>query len=78
MGPGDYASYTEHLANRYLPQENIQFLAEFYTCAFLYYFIRKCDQPGADRLTGQAGPFANIIHSSLEAQIKEAQLRRNL
>ena len=42
------------LANRYLPQENIQFLAEFYTCAFLYYFIRKCDQPGADRLTGQA------------------------
>ena len=66
------------LANRYLPQENIQFLAEFYTCAFLYYFIRKCDQPGADRLTGQAGPFANIIHSSLEAQIKEAQLRRNL
>ena len=66
------------LANRSLPQENIQFLAEFYTCAFLYYFIRKCDQPGADRLTGQAGPFANIIHSSLEAQIKEAQLRRNL
>ena len=66
------------LANRYLPQENIQFLAEFYTCAFLYYFIRKCDQPGAERLTGQAGPFANIIHSSLEAQIKEAQLRRNL
>ncbi len=44
------------LANRYLPQENIQFLAEFYTCAFLYYFIRKCDQPGADRLTGQARP----------------------
>ena len=33
------------LSNRYLPNENIQFLAEFYTCAFLYYYIRKCDQP---------------------------------
>lgn len=66
------------LANRYLPEENVQFLAEFYTCAFLYYFIRKCDQPGVENLAGQAGPFANIIHSSLEMQIKEAQLRRNL
>lgn len=66
------------LSNRYLPNENIQFLAEFYTCAFLYYYIRKCDQPTVEHLTGQAGPFANIIHSSLEMQIKEAQLRRNL
>ncbi len=67
------------LANRYLPQENIQFLAEFYTCAFLYYFIRKCcDQPHVTHLIGSAGPFANIIHSSLEMEIKEAQLRRNL
>ena len=66
------------LSNRYLPNENIQFLAEFYTCAFLYYYIRKCDQPSVEHLTGQAGPFANIIHSSLEMQIKEAQLRRNL
>ncbi|MGI6105487.1 MAG: TetR/AcrR family transcriptional regulator C-terminal domain-containing protein [Raoultibacter sp.] len=67
------------LANRYLPNENIQFLAEFYTCAFLYYFIRKCcDQPHATDLIGSAGPFANIIHSSLEMEIKEAQLRRNL
>lgn len=66
------------LANRYLPEENIQFLAEFYTCAFLYYHIRKCDQPGVEHLTGQSGPFANIIHSSIEMQIKEAQLRRNL
>lgn len=66
------------LANRYLPEENIQFLAEFYTCAFLYYHIRKCDQPGVEHLSGQTGPFANIIHDSIEMQIKEAQLRRNL
>lgn len=66
------------LANRYLPEENIDFLSEFYTCAFLYYFIRKCDQPGTTHLSTNAGPFANIIHSSLEMEIKEAQLRRNL
>jgi AcrR family transcriptional regulator len=66
------------LANRYLPEENIDFLSEFYTCAFVYYFIRKCDQPGAKHLIANAGPFSNIIHSSLENQIKEAQLLRNL
>lgn len=66
------------LSNRYLPKENILYLAEFYTCAFLYYFIRKCDQPNVEHLMGNAGPFANIIHSSLEMEIKEAQLRRNL
>ncbi len=66
------------LANRYLPEENIDFLSEFYTCAFLSYFMRKCEQPGSRRLISNAGPFANIIHSSLESEIKEAQLRRNL
>ncbi len=66
------------LANRYLPEENIDFLSEFYTCAFLYYFIRKCDQPGSQNFITNAGPFANIIHSSLEMEIKEAQLLRNL
>lgn len=66
------------LSNRYLPEENIDFLSEFYTSAFLAYFIRKCSQMGTKHLTGTAGPFANIIHSSLESEIKEAQLRRNL
>ena len=66
------------LSNRYLPQDNIDFLAEFYTCAFLYYFIRRCDQTNVEHLAANAGPFANIIHNSLEMEIKEAQLRRNL
>lgn len=66
------------LANRYLPEENIEFLSEFYTCAFLSYFTRKCGQLGTKHLITNAGPFANIIHSSLESEIKEAQLRRNL
>lgn len=64
------------LSNRYLPKSNTDFLAEFYTCAFLYYFIRKCDQPGIKHIVANAGPFANIIHSSIETQITEAQLSR--
>lgn len=66
------------LSNRYLPKDNIDFLAEFYTCAFLYYYIRRCDARGVESIGGQAGPFANIIHSSLENEIKGAQMRRNL
>ncbi len=66
------------LSNRYLPRENIDFLAEFYTCAFLYYYIRRCDQNSVEHLADGCGPFANIIHSSLENEIKEAQMRRNL
>jgi hypothetical protein len=66
------------LSNRYLPEENIEFLAEFYTCAWLYYFIRKIDQPGNHELVSNVYPFNNIIHSSLEAEIKQAQMRRNL
>lgn len=65
------------LSGRYLPQSNITFLAELYTGAFLYYFIRKCDQPAIKHLIADAGPFANIIHSSLETSINEAQLNRN-
>ena len=67
------------LANRYLPEENIDFLSEFYTCAFLSFLTRKCKQPGPNgHVGGIVGPFANIIHSSLENEIKEAQMRRNL
>jgi AcrR family transcriptional regulator len=66
------------LANRYLPKENIDFLAEFYTCAWLYFFIRRCGQKPIRRLLDNAGPFANIIHHSLETEIREAQLKRSL
>ena len=66
------------LSNRYLSRESIDFLAEFYTCAFLYYYIRRCDQNGIAQLYPDPGPFANIIHDSLESEIKEAQMRRTL
>lgn len=65
------------LSNRYLPKHEIDFLAEFYASAFLSYFIRRCGQPSLP-MTGCAGSFANIIHSSLEMAINNAQLRRNL
>jgi len=68
----------EHiLADRYLSSGSIQFLSEFYTCAFLYYYINKCcDQIYETSLIADAGPFKNIIHSSLEKEIQEAQLKR--
>lgn len=65
------------LSNRYLPKREIEFLAEFYTSGFLAYFIRRCSQTSLP-LTGSAGSFANIIHSSLELGINNAQLKRNL
>jgi AcrR family transcriptional regulator len=66
------------LGSRTLPEENVDFLSEFYTCAFLYYFIRKCDQPTTRHLISNAGPFSNIIHSSLESEINDYIQRANL
>lgn len=66
------------LSNRYLAPNNADFLAEFYTCGFLYFFIRKCCQPDCTNLMADAGPFANIIHDSIETQINASQLNRAL
>ena len=38
------------LSNRYLPQDNIDFLAEFYTCAFLYYSSADATRPASSTL----------------------------
>lgn len=66
------------LSNRYLKDTSIDFLAEFYAGAFLSYFINQtCDLAKTDLLEG-VGPFTNIVHSSLENEIKEQQLRRML
>lgn len=66
------------LSNRYLSEESTQFLADFYTSAFLYYFIHKCEQGNIRHFLSDAGPFSNIIHSSLEMEIQEMQLKRNM
>lgn len=66
------------LSNRFLKEESIRFLAEFSTGAFLSYFIgQTMDLRKAD-ITEGIGPFVNIVHSSLENEIKEQQLRRML
>lgn len=66
------------LSNRYLKEENVDFLAEFYTGAFLSYLIGQTVNLRKLDLVGDVGPFANIVHSSLENEIKEQQLRRIL
>ena len=66
------------LSKRYLNQEDLSFLAEFYTGAFLSYFKRRLyDKKATDYTTGM-GSFGNIIHSSLEQEIREQQLSRRL
>ena len=66
------------LSNRRLKDASIDFLAEFYTGAFLSYLVRRTCDPRRERLMEGVGPFANIVHSSLENEIKEQQLRRML
>ena len=66
------------LSNRYLKEESVRFLAEFSTGAFLSYLIGQTTDPRRPDITEGVGPFANIVHSSLENEIKEQQLRRML
>ena len=64
------------LSNRSLDAANVRFLAEFYTCALITYLSLKVSTPAAQNLLHDMGPFENIIHSSIENEIKEQQLRR--
>lgn len=66
------------LSNRYLPEANIKFLAEFYTGALLSYFIERICNPACIDPLANMTPFDNIIHSSLESEIKKQQLMRAL
>ena len=66
------------LSNRYLPQANVHFLAEFYAGAIVTYLAeRTCDASCSDILV-EAGPFGNVVHASLESVIKDQQLKRGL
>ncbi len=64
------------LSNRCLDAANVRFLAEFYTGALITYASLKVSVPGSTNLLADMGPFRNIIHSSIENEIKEQQLRR--
>lgn len=66
------------LSNRHLQDKNVDFLAEFYAGAFLSYLIQQVQGPRDTPLLKDIGPFANIVHDSLEHEIKEQQLRRRL
>ncbi len=90
-GPDSLQSYMRHLyvpaltadirfilSNRYLSDANVRFLAEFYTGAILTYIIEKVCDPTCTDILGDVKPFQNIVHSSLESEIKKQQLQRVL
>lgn len=66
------------LSNRQLKGSCADFLSEFYAGAFLSYITRRICSPGNKHVMEGVGPFANIVHSSLENEIKEQQLKRML
>ncbi len=66
------------LSNRSLDDSGVHFLAEFYTGAAITYLVRRVCMPAGVEILGDVAPFENIIHSSLENEIKEQQLRRVL
>ena len=66
------------LSNRSLADSGVKFLAQFYAGAAISYLARRVEAPGAPDILGDVEPFGNIIHSSLENEIKEQQLRRVL
>ena len=58
----------------------MHFLAEFYTGAAISYLVHRISDPelSSAGILSDVEPFQNIIHSSLESEIKEQQLRRVL
>lgn len=66
------------LANRYLAQENIAYLADFFTTAFIYRHVSRFDRRGRLGKDADAGPFGNLVHTSLKTLLDDSQLRRNL
>ena len=66
------------LSNRYLDEGNIRFLSEFYAGAIVTYIVDKVCDPTCQEILADVKPFQNIVHSSLESEIKKQQLKRVL
>ena len=66
------------LSNRYLAECNIRFLSEFYVGAIVTYVSDKLCDPICTDILADIKPFQNIVHSSLESEIKKQQLKRVL
>ena len=66
------------LSNRYLNEESVNFLSEYFAGAMIDWLVRRtCGNPSTPIMAG-VEPFGNILHLSLEAAIKEQQMRRTL
>ena len=66
------------LSNRYLAEGNIRFLSEFYAGALVTYIVDKVCDPTCQEILADVKPFQNIVHSSLESEIKKQQPKRVL
>lgn len=66
------------LSNRFLNERNQQFLAEFYTGAFITYFSTRVLGHDVPALASVAGPFQNLIHDSIAGEISRQQQERML
>lgn len=66
------------LSNRSLDEANVRFLAEFYTGALVTYMTNRLNDPSVQDVFSDIEPFENIIHDSIEHEIKEQQFKRVL
>lgn len=66
------------LSNRSLDRSSIHFLAQFYTCGLITYMADRLADPTARDILSNIGPFENIIHESIEYEIREQQFKRVL
>ena len=66
------------LSNRSLDEANVRFLAEFYTGALVSYMTNRLNDPSVQDVFSDIEPFENIIHDSIEHEIKEQQFKRVL
>lgn len=66
------------LSNRSLDETSVHFLAQFYVGGLIAYMADRLADPSVRDILAHVGPFGNIIHDSIEYEIKEQQLRRVL
>ncbi|MDO4442603.1 MAG: TetR family transcriptional regulator [Slackia sp.] len=64
------------LSNRSLNKEAVRFLARFYAGGLVTYLADRLADPSIHDILSGIGPFDNIIHDSIEHEIKEQQFRR--
>lgn len=66
------------LSNRYLKEDSLEYLSEYFAGAFVDFIVRRTCAPRSKPILHGMEPFGNLLHASLEAAIKEQQMRRTL